>query len=438
MAKLISYKNFTSLELITAINNLKYQVAQYETLLGVAPFDKDLLKGDKGNPFTYSDFTPSQLQALKGESGSIVTIQNVGGTLTWFIDGVTTGISAQGVDGEDGTVITIGENNHWYLDGVDSGILAKGTDGANGVNPNIGVNGNWYIDGVDTGVKAKGEDGSIGNLTKSGVETALGYTIDKSVPSDAVFTDTPTDTSDKVDKVAGKSLILDSEITRLSTVTNQDISNLVVKESGKGLSENDYTTTEKNKLSGIAANANNYSLPTASASVLGGVKIGTGLTITGDVLSANTQTENSFTTAEKNKLAGIATGANNYTHPTTAGNKHIPTGGTVGQILKNTASGTATWQDEATPDVTKTYVDNKVKTDVPVGALFTDTITSINGKTGVILKTDLEDIGFKDGESIVNINPSSSIGQVRMWIGTQVQHDAQAPFDNDVLIVIVG
>jgi hypothetical protein len=32
-----------------------------------------------------------------------------------------------------------------------------------------------------------------------------------------------------------------------------------------------------------------------------------------------------------------------YTHPTTAGNKHIPTGGTVGQVLKNTASGTAAW-----------------------------------------------------------------------------------------------
>lgn len=36
-----------------------------------------------------------------------------------------------------------------------------------------------------------------------------------------------------------------------------------------------------------------------------------------------------------------------YTHPTGTGNKHIPTGGVVGQILKNTASGTATWQTES-------------------------------------------------------------------------------------------
>lgn len=41
------------------------------------------------------------------------------------------------------------------------------------------------------------------------------------------------------------------------------------------------------KLNGIADNANNYSLPTASASTKGGVKIGSGLTMTGEVLSAN-------------------------------------------------------------------------------------------------------------------------------------------------------
>ena len=50
-----------------------------------------------------------------------------------------------------------------------------------------------------------------------------------------------------------------------------------------------------------------------------------------------------FTAAEKTKLGGIATGANNYTHPTTAGNKHIPAGGAAGQILRWNADGTADW-----------------------------------------------------------------------------------------------
>ena len=55
---------------------------------------------------------------------------------------------------------------------------------------------------------------------------------------------------------------------------NNQLATKVDKVAGKGLSTNDYTTTEKNKLAGIAANANNYTLPTATASVLGGVKIG--------------------------------------------------------------------------------------------------------------------------------------------------------------------
>lgn len=54
---------------------------------------------------------------------------------------------------------------------------------------------------------------------------------------------------------------------------------------------------------------------------------------------------NDYTTAEKTKLQGVAANANNYVHPTTAGNKHIPAGGTAGQILVNNGNGTAKWQD---------------------------------------------------------------------------------------------
>ena len=57
--------------------------------------------------------------------------------------------------------------------------------------------------------------------------------------------------------------------------------------------------------------------------------------------------DENYTTAEKDKLNGIAEGANKYTHPTTAGNKHIPSGGSDGQILRyNGSSGTAKWDDE--------------------------------------------------------------------------------------------
>ena len=49
---------------------------------------------------------------------------------------------------------------------------------------------------------------------------------------------------------------------------------------------------------------------------------------------------------EREKLAGIAEGANKYTHPTNAGNKHIPAGGSSGKILRWSDDGTATWGDD--------------------------------------------------------------------------------------------
>lgn len=62
----------------------------------------------------------------------------------------------------------------------------------------------------------------------------------------------------------------------------------------------------------------------------------------------NEQYDGLMLSTDKIKLDGIATNANNYVHPTTAGNKHIPSGGSSGQILKWSADGTAIWGTEKT------------------------------------------------------------------------------------------
>lgn len=79
---------------------------------------------------------------------------------------------------------------------------------------------------------------------------------------------------------------LASEVTRATGVEetlNSNITQLqaqkVDKVEGKGLSTNDYTTPEKNKLAAIEAEANKYVLPAATASALGGVKIGSNITL---------------------------------------------------------------------------------------------------------------------------------------------------------------
>lgn len=56
----------------------------------------------------------------------------------------------------------------------------------------------------------------------------------------------------------------------------------VDKEAGKGLSSNDFTAAEKGKLEGLE----NYTLPVAAPDTLGGVMVGSGLSISQGVLSA--------------------------------------------------------------------------------------------------------------------------------------------------------
>ena len=104
--------------------------------------------------------------------------------------------------------------------------------------------------------------------------------------------------------------------------TKTELDNKVDKVSGKGLSTNDYTTTEKNKLSGIATGA--------QANVIESIKVnGTAQTITSKAVDISVptalsdltndgnfvtdasyvHTDNNYTTTEKNKLNGIAAGA---------------------------------------------------------------------------------------------------------------------------------
>lgn len=61
---------------------------------------------------------------------------------------------------------------------------------------------------------------------------------------------------------------------------------------------------------------------------------------------ATTEAAGLMSVADKSKLDGIESKANNYVHPTTSGNKHIPSGGSSGQILRWSADGTAVWGDD--------------------------------------------------------------------------------------------
>ena len=129
-----------------------------------------------------------------------------------------------------------------------------------------------------------------------------------------------------------------------------------------GLTTNNFTDADHSKLNAIEASADVTDATNVTAA---GALMDSELTSIANVKALNqslvsgatpTFTTTNFTDAsnkrlmtdaQETKLDSVASSANNYSHPTSAGNKHIPTGGTVGQILKNTASGTATWQTDA-------------------------------------------------------------------------------------------
>ena len=102
------------------------------------------------------------------------------------------------------------------------------------------------------------------------------------------------------------------------------------------------TAVEINKLDGLTAT-------TAELNYVDGVTSNiqtqlNGKSPTSHSHSAATTSVNGFmSSSDKSKLDGIASGANNYVHPTSAGNKHIPSGGSSGQILQWSSDGTAKW-----------------------------------------------------------------------------------------------
>ena len=194
----------------------------------------------------------------------------------------------------------------------------------------------------------------------------------------------------------------------------------VDKVEGKGLSTNDFSAAYKAKLDGIANGANNYSHPTSSGNkhipaggsagqilrwssdgtaqwgndnnttysafkgATSSAAGGSGLVpapattnatqyLRGDGTwatppdtkynNASTSSAGLMSSGDKAKLDGIAANANNYAHPTSAGNKHIPAGGSAGQILRWSADGTAQWGN----DNNTTYSDMKGATTEAAG-----------------------------------------------------------------------
>jgi hypothetical protein len=86
-----------------------------------------------------------------------------------------------------------------------------------------------------------------------------------------------------------------------------------------------------------------------------------------------------------------------YTHPTSAGNKHIPSGGSAGQFLKYSSSGTATWATPSYTTNTNTQLSNEQVQDI-VGAMF-----SGNSESNITAT-------YQDGDGTIDLAVAANYG----------------------------
>lgn len=141
----------------------------------LTPEEKEQLRGPKGDAFTYEDFTPEQLNALKGPQGEPGVKGDKGDAFT-YADFTQEQLNAlkgpQGIQGVPGETGPQGEPGIQGPKGDkgdkgDTGPAGptgpSGIDGANGHSPVITIiDGIWYIDGVSTGIEAVGPQGPQG------------------------------------------------------------------------------------------------------------------------------------------------------------------------------------------------------------------------------------------------------------------------------------
>lgn len=117
------------------------------------------------------------------------------------------------------------------------------------------------LNGIEEGANKTIVDASLDTTSTNPVENKAVH---------AEFTQVWRELSDAESSLQGKIDQVSANLSSAQTTLQANIDDKVDKVEGKGLSTNDYTDAEKTKLEGLS----NYTLPTASADALGGIKIG--------------------------------------------------------------------------------------------------------------------------------------------------------------------
>lgn len=235
-----------------------------------------------------------------------------------------------------------------YVDTKIAGVIDSSPDALNtlnelaaalGDNPNFATTITTQIGGKVDKVSGKGLSSNDYTNTEKSKLAGIAEGANKTVVDSALSSTSTNPVQNKIVNAAISNLTTLVGDTSVSTQISTAIANKVDKVSGKGLSTNDYTTTEKNKLSGIASgaevNQNAFSsIVVGSTTIAADAKTdsltlvsGSNITLTPDATNdkitiaakdttysdATTSASGLMSASDKTKLNGIATGANKIT-----------------------------------------------------------------------------------------------------------------------------
>ena len=261
------------------------------------------------------------------------------------------------ISGADITGLTAGQIPNLSTDKLTSGTLGTARLGSGTASGSNFLRGdNTWVTPTDTNTTYSVQDGQLSQINFTSADNSK---LD-GIASSANNYSHPTSAGNKHIPSGGSS----GQFLKYSssgTATWAADNNTTYSVGDGGLSQINFTSADNSKLDGIASSANNYSHPTSAGNkhIPSGGSSGQFLKYSSSGTATwaadnnttysvgdNALTQKNFTTTLKSKLDGIASSANNYSHPTSAGNKHIPSGGSANQVLTYSSSGTASW---ATP-----------------------------------------------------------------------------------------
>lgn len=203
------------------------------------------------------------------------------------------------------------------------------------------------IDGAVIGPESINTSNTVAifNGTNGRIIKNSGFTIGKSVPSNAVFTDTHYTTHLYAGTGTAQNAATTNGNTKLTVADNTTVrNNVTIKGSGA-------TTVVSDGSGNITINSTNTNTWKANTS-----------SSEGYVASGNGQANKVWKTDASGNPAWRDDANTVYTHPTSAGNKHIPAGGSATQILRWSALGTAKWDNELITEVSTAVTASTAKT----------------------------------------------------------------------------